>query len=85
VARLGVDSRDSTRPRVDAEVPDKENRERPAMWPSFWLYPMMPWVIATQLPAMLYAAWLAPPPSATASPPLSAKIIPFPVRRAAAG
>ena len=56
------------------------------MWPSFWLYPMMPWVIATQLPAMFYAAWLTPPGSSSAAVPrFSAEIIPFPVRRAAAG
>jgi hypothetical protein len=54
------------------------------MWPSFWLYPMMPWVIATRLPAMLCAAWLPPAPPARA-PRFSAEIIPFPVRRAAAG
>ena len=55
------------------------------MWPSFWLYPMMPWVIATQLPAMFYAAWLTPPVSSAAPRRVSAEIIPFPVRRAAAG
>jgi len=55
------------------------------MWPSFWLYPMMPWVIATQLPAIFYSAWLAPPPLPRTSRRVTAEIIPFPVRRAAAG
>lgn len=55
------------------------------MWPRFWLYPMMPWVIATQLPAMFYAAWLTPSASSAPLPRFSAEIIPFPVRRAAAG
>jgi len=57
------------------------------MWPNFWFYPMMPWVIATRLPAMFYAAWLTPPaaPMAPRAPRLSAEIIPFPVRRAAIG
>ena len=57
------------------------------MWPNFWLYPMMPWVIATRLPAMFYAAWLTPPAMSAAerAPRMSAEIIPFPVRRAAAG
>ena len=51
------------------------------MWPSFWFYPMMPWVIATQLPAMFYAAWLTPSAPALHEPRLSAEIIPFPGRR----
>lgn len=57
------------------------------MWPNFWLYPMVPWVIATRLPAMFYAAWLAPLAASAAAPEprLSAEIIPFPVRRAAVG
>lgn len=55
------------------------------MWPNLWLYPMMPWVIATRLPALFYAAWLTPPAAAPREPRLSAEIIPFPVRRAAVG
>lgn len=58
------------------------------MWPSLWLYPMMPWLIATRLPAMFVAALLTPPELAGAAPRApgsSAEIIPFPVRRAAAG
>jgi len=56
------------------------------MWPSLWLYPMMPWVIATRLPAMFCAAWLTPlAPPTPREPRLSAEIIPFPVRRVAAG
>ena len=57
------------------------------MWPpSFWLYPMMPWLIATRLPAAFWTAFLTP---AADEPhqrsPRSAEIIPFPVRRVAAG
>lgn len=57
------------------------------MWsPSFWFYPFMPWLIATQLPAMFFAALVTPPEAATARrAAASAEIIPFPVRRAAAG
>ena len=63
------------------------NRGTPLMWsPSFWFYPFMPWLIATQLPAMFFAALVTPPEAATARrAAASAEIIPFPVRRAAAG
>lgn len=57
------------------------------MWPpSFWFYPLMPWLIATRLPAVFFAALVTPPQPATARrKAASAEIIPFPVRRAVAG
>ncbi len=74
---------------VNSAAPSRtSNRERRYMWPpSFWLYPMMPWLIATRLPATFYAALLTPPPQQPTAPrarEVSAEIIPFPVRRAAA-
>ena len=54
------------------------------MWPpSLWFYPLMPWLIATRLPAAFLEALMTPPTPARSRP--SAEIIPFPVRRAAAG
>lgn len=61
------------------------------MWPpSFWFYPMtpwpvMPWLLATQLPAMFFEALVAAHQPASRRPTFSAEIIPFPVRRAVAG
>lgn len=56
------------------------------MWPaSFWLYPMMPWLIATQLPAIFLSAWATPSEPVPPHSGTSAEIIPFPTRRAAAG
>ena len=44
---------------------------------NYWLFPAMPWLIATRLPALMwasaFAAWM--PPAA------SAEIIPFPIQR----
>lgn len=63
------------------------------MWPpSLWFYPMtpwpmMPWLMATRLPAMFFDAMIAAyqPPSPRRAASFSAEIIPFPVRRVAAG
>lgn len=45
---------------------------------NYWLFPAMPWLIATQVPAMMwasaFAAWMP-------SQPVSAEIIPFPAQR----
>jgi hypothetical protein len=52
------------------------------MWPAgLWFYSLMPWLIATQLPAAFCAAMMR----AGEATPHSAEIIPFPrARRAAA-
>ena len=58
------------------------------MWPpSLWFYPVLPWLMATRLPVMFFDAMMAAyqPPVRRRAAPFTAEIIPFPVRRAAAG
>jgi len=56
------------------------------LWPTdLWLVSLMPWLIVTRLPAAFYAAMLVPIDMSRQAPRESAEIIPFPVRRAAAG
>ncbi|HEX9464952.1 MAG TPA: hypothetical protein VGB82_20315 [Alphaproteobacteria bacterium] len=56
------------------------------MWPtSFWLFPLMPWLIATRLPAAYCVAMLpALPELSPDRDRASAEIIPFRPRRALA-
>lgn len=54
------------------------------MWPtSFWLFPLMPWLLATRLPAAYCVAML--PELLPRGDRASAEIIPFRPRRLAAG
>jgi hypothetical protein len=57
------------------------------MWPTaFWLFPMMPWLIASRLPAVCCMAMAMLPPVRSATPGHarpSAEIIPFRPRRVA--
>jgi len=57
------------------------------LWPTdLWMVSLMPWLLVTRLPAALYAAMLSPLDMSRGMPVRqSAEIIPFPVRRAAAG
>jgi len=57
------------------------------LWPTdFWLASMMPWMMVTRLPAVFYTAMFMPvDKTPRAAPRSSAEIIPFPIRRAAAG